>query len=301
MPSRAAESTPARRAPSGRPRVLSAARLLALCLPALLLVACARPGVNQLAPDPADRTPAVTTPTVTTPAATTPAATTSTATTRPGAPSAAPPAALAAQSAPLPPTSPGTTPTTTALSPVDLRAGLTGRSVPSDGNGSLAVVPGSTPAPGPGPVRELSVAVEAGLPVDPDAFAGFVMDTLNDPRGWGAGGALSFARTDGAATIHLVLATPGTTNRLCAPLDTAGEVSCRNQEMVVLNFRRWVETTAEYADNPTGYRQYLVNHEVGHALGHGHETCPGAGRPAPVMQQQTLGLHGCTHNSWPHP
>ncbi|MEP7333809.1 MAG: DUF3152 domain-containing protein, partial [Terracoccus sp.] len=47
------------------------------------------------------------------------------------------------------------------------------------------------------------------------------------------------------------------------------------------------------------YRIYLVNHEVGHGIGHGHLQCAGKGTPAPVMMQQTYGLDGCTAWPWP--
>ena len=63
--------------------------------------------------------------------------------------------------------------------------------------------------------------------------------------------------------------------------------SCRNGPRAVLTVPRRV------AGNLTGHRQYPVNHEVGHELDHGDERCAGRGRPAPVMQQQTLGREGC--------
>ena len=72
-------------------------------------------------------------------------------------------------------------------------------------------------------------------------------------------------------------------------------------ERAVINLARWATAVPDYQGDVATYRQYVVNHEVGHALGQGHEPCPGAGQPAPVMQQQTLGLEGCTKNAWPYP
>ena len=65
------------------------------------------------------------------------------------------------------------------------------------------------------------------------------------------------------------------------------------------HLHRWVRGSATYGTDLTSYRTYLVNHEVGHGLGHRHVSCPAPGRPAPIMVQQTLGLEGC--RAWPWP
>jgi hypothetical protein len=66
----------------------------------------------------------------------------------------------------------------------------------------------------------------------------------------------------------------------------------------VINVDRWSNGAAAYGTDLTGYRQYLLNHEVGHALGRRHARCPTSGAPEPVMVQQTISLDGCTPNPW---
>jgi hypothetical protein len=149
-------------------------------------------------------------------------------------------------------------------------------------------------------VVRLRIEIEDGVAVDPECFAETVASILNDPRGWGAGGQLAFQPvTDDDPDLRLVLASPGMADRLCFPLRTGGKYSCRNHDTVVLNLARWESGTEEYAGNLEIYRQYLVNHEVGHYLGHGHTSCPGTEEPAPVMMQQTKGLGECSLNGWP--
>ncbi|MFI8528064.1 DUF3152 domain-containing protein [Promicromonospora sukumoe] len=168
-------------------------------------------------------------------------------------------------------------------------------------SGRLVVATGSRTAPARGKVWRVQIAVERGLPVDPEVFAEAVLTTLNDPRGWNAADGSTFARTDtDEYDARVVLASPGTTDRLCLPLDTIGELSCGIQETAVLNFKRWATGSTAWND-VARYRQYLVNHEVGHVIGHHHDRCRGKGKHATVMVQQTTTTSGCVPEPWPAP
>jgi hypothetical protein len=204
------------------------------------------------------------------------------------------------------PTAPSATPTT---SPSPTAAPSTTKPVVAKpprttastvGTGHFAVVPGTVAAPGSGRLRTVKVEIEGGVAVDPAAFATFVMATLNDPRGWGHGGTLTFARTDGSAQIIVRLASPVTSAALCRPLVTFGTLSCSEGEYANLTSYRWFNGQSEFY-SLTQYRQYVVNHEVGHVLGHGHLHCAGAGRLAPLMMQQTKRVAPCKPNAWPFP
>ncbi|WP_308166241.1 DUF3152 domain-containing protein [Actinomadura sp. NEAU-AAG7] len=176
--------------------------------------------------------------------------------------------------------------------------------VPDSAAGSYARVPGTAapPAGARGTLVRYGVEVERGLPLDGAEFAAEVHRVLNDPRGWGHGGVMRFERVaDGPVRFRVALSSPAMTDRMCAPLVTGGELSCGHGDRSVINARRYGEGAASYGADLASYREYLIGHEVGHALGHGHAGCPGRGRRAPVMVQQSKSLYGCRANPWPHP
>ncbi|MDH6628182.1 hypothetical protein M2271_006014 [Streptomyces sp. LBL] len=179
------------------------------------------------------------------------------------------------------------------------------------GSGRFDAIPGVAKAPGKGQKHTYRVDVEQGLGLDGELFAEAVQKTLNDDRSWAHDGANTFERiSSGEPDFVITLASPGTTAYWCAKsgLDTTQDnVSCdsASTERVMINAYRWAQGSTTYGDQIHPYRQMLINHEVGHRLGHGHVSCDKDGELAPVMQQQTKFLdHGgihCKANPWPFP
>jgi hypothetical protein len=223
-------------------------------------------------------------------------------------------------------------------SPVDLKvptADLPGGTPFTEaGAGKWHVVPGSGPKVGNGKLYTYTVEVEDGI--DPasyagdDAFATAVQGTLSDPKSWTWDGKVAFQRVDANfpnPSFRVSLTTPETTHRADAcGFQIKFEASCYRKSLgrVLINLARWVRGAKAYGADMTGYRQYAINHEVGHALGNQHVGCPGNDQPAPVMMQQSFGVnddyvsmlndipggdHGkvakdgriCKTNSWPNP
>ncbi|MFE7045124.1 DUF3152 domain-containing protein [Streptomyces atratus] len=180
------------------------------------------------------------------------------------------------------------------------------------GSGKFEAVPGTAKAPGGGHKYRYRIDVEQGLGLDASLFARAVQETLNDDRSWAHDGAMTFERiSSGDPDFVITLASPGTTGDWCrkSGLDTTEDnVSCDSAatERVMINAYRWAQGSSTFGpDKLLAYRQMLINHEVGHRLGHGHVSCGTPGALAPVMQQQTKSLDiddiKCRPNAWVYP
>jgi hypothetical protein len=223
--------------------------------------------------------------------------------------------------------------------PVDPGTGTaalpSGPDVPQSGAGTWHIVPGNGPVVGSGKhVYRYEVAVEDGVDSSvyggDDAFADEVQATLSDPRSWIAAGTVALQRVGASypnPDFVVSLTTPGTDHRpdLCG-YAIHFEASCWQPAVhrVVINLARWVRGALAFDGDLGLYREYAINHEVGHVLGNQQVGCGANGGLAPVMMQQTFGVADdyvhdldaadpanhdlvprdgkvCRPNAWPYP
>lgn len=144
-----------------------------------------------------------------------------------------------------------------------------------------------------------SVTTRGAITANVGEFHSQANATLNDARGWVKMG-VSFQEVPSGGMFTLVLSEA---SQLPSFSPGCGvEYSCRAGRYVIINQDRWLGATPSW--NQAGgsirdYRHMVVNHETGHWLGHDHQACGGVGQQAPVMQQQSIDLQGCSFNPWP--
>ncbi|CRK61768.1 FIG01121705: hypothetical protein [Alloactinosynnema sp. L-07] len=202
------------------------------------------------------------------------------------------------------------------------------------GAGTWHGVPGEGPKVGTG-AKFYTYTVEVEDGIDASAFGGdetfakLIDQTLADPRGWTSGGQISVQRVRPDfpnPTIRISLTSPDTAHRG----DKCGfaikyESSCwlGTEKRLMINLARWVRGAVAFSGDMITYRQYAINHEIGHAFRAGHVGCAQEGALAPVMMQQSFGVANnyvaqlnravgqrdavkedgltCKPNAWPNP
>ncbi len=178
------------------------------------------------------------------------------------------------------------------------------------------------------------VATRGSVSESLEQFENKIFRTLNSPESWPRAGvtfrfahAASASGSDGASGVN---ANSGADSSSSAAADSAAnsadcdftlwlseasqvlsfssycsvEYSCRVGNAVIINQSRWNEPTSSWLNgggNLENYRTMVLNHEVGHRLGHmdNENVCQAANGPAPLMQEQSISLRGCSIRWWP--
>ncbi|WP_326679015.1 DUF3152 domain-containing protein [Streptomyces sp. NBC_01237] len=154
-------------------------------------------------------------------------------------------------------------------------------SVPRSASGRFTVARPVGGTQGKGEVHHYRVEVERGSGLTAGPAAAEISEIFGDPRGWTGPGDDAFRQiSSGPAGLVIRIATPDTVDKLCGAygLRTRGEVNCRIGTTVVVNLKRWIKGSPRFDGPIHDYRALIINHEVGHWLGHGHE--PVRGRDA---------------------
>ena len=205
-----------------------------------------------------------------------------------------------------------------------------GGAFPVSGAGTWHVVPGTAAQVGTGRTYTYTVEVEDGAAfADGDgAFAAAVDATLSDPRSWVGSGQIAVRRVDASSPVapdfRVSLSSQMSARDVCG-YSIPYDASCWKPDIgrVVINGSRWTRGAGAFEGQLGLYRQYAVNHEVGHVFNNPHVPCPESGALAPVMMQQTFGTSDdylaqlteenpqgiqiprdgkvCRPNPWPYP
>ncbi|MEO5691119.1 MAG: DUF3152 domain-containing protein [Candidatus Saccharimonadales bacterium] len=156
------------------------------------------------------------------------------------------------------------------------------------------------PAPSAARVVTYAVTTRGTVTADLSEFKSVVNATLNDGRGWTRLG-VSFREVESGGDFTMFLSEASQMTTFSAD-GCDSTYSCNVGSAVVINQDRWINGTPSWSGaggDLASYRQMVINHETGHWLGHGHRYCSAAGQAAPVMQQQSMDMQGCTPNAWP--
>lgn len=146
-------------------------------------------------------------------------------------------------------------------------------------------------------VVEVENSIDAGHYGGDDAFAAVVDATLGNPKSWIGDSRFSFrhiaANSEEEPDLRIQLTSTGTTHEVCGNsynLETSCYMPIGNR--VILNESRWVRGAKPFDGDLGAYRQYMINHEVGHGIGYAaHQPCEKNGALAPIMMQQTLSMN----------
>ena len=154
-----------------------------------------------------------------------------------------------------------------------------------------------------------TVDPECRADVSVNEVGDFIETVLADPRGWIAhgyqffrlsakrGSALRMDRSNETSVFHIQVSTKAKIKDTCGFSDLSCADLSRN--VIYINKDRWRDGAKASGLDLFGYRQYVIQHEVGHLLGRDHSKCPCVGCPRPIMVQATIANDQCTPNPWP--